>query len=44
MVENRELIRRNCTVPFLWVVHQELHRSVLIRNRLTGEIRILDKI
>lgn len=30
-------------VPFLWVVEKEMTRSILIRNRLTGEQRLLDK-
>lgn len=42
-MENKEIIRRNCLVPFLWVVEKELHRSILVRNRLTGEQRLLDK-
>ena len=43
-MENREIISRNCLVPFLWVVEKELHRSILVRNKLTGEKRLLDKI
>ena len=42
-MENKEIIRRNCLVPFLWVVEKELHRSILVRNRLTGAQRLLDK-
>lgn len=42
-MEHKEIIQRNCLVPFLWIVEHDLHRSILIRNRLTGEIRILDK-
>lgn len=43
-MENKEIIRRHCMVPFLWVVEKEMIRSILIRNRLTGEQMILDKI
>lgn len=43
-MENKEIIRRHCLVPFLWIVEKELHRSILVRNRLTGEQRLLDKI
>lgn len=42
-MENMEIIRRNCLVPFLWTVEQDMNRNILIRNRLTGEQRLLDK-
>lgn len=38
----KELMRRNGLIPFFWKVEAEFGRSIMVINKLTGEVRILD--
>lgn len=44
MTDYTELIKRNGKSPLLWVLHKELKRGIIIRNRITGELFILDTV
>ena len=44
MEDYSDLIRRNGKSPWLWVVHKELKRGIIIRNRITSELFILDTV
>jgi hypothetical protein len=41
-MDYKEIIRRNGLNAMLWVVHKELKRGIIVRNRLTCELRVLD--
>lgn len=41
-MDYKEIIRRNGLSSKLWVVHKELNRGIIVRHRLTGELRVLD--
>ena len=41
-MDYKEIIRQNVLNTMLWVVHKELKRGIIVRNRLTGELRVLD--
>lgn len=37
------IIKRNGLTSACWVVLQDLQRSMIVRHRITGEVRVLDK-
>ena len=43
-MEFREIIIRNGLNPAFWSVHKELNRGIIVRNRITGAMRILDTV
>lgn len=38
-----EIIRRNKLNPALYVVMKELNHSIIIKHRITGDVKVLDK-
>lgn len=38
-----EIIKRNKLNPALYVVIKELEYSVIVKHRITGEIKVIDK-
>lgn len=43
-MDYKEIIRQNGLNTKLWVVHKELKRGIIVRNRLTGELKVLDTV
>ena len=43
-MDYKEIIRRNGLSPALWVVHKELKRGIIVRQKFTGELRVLDTV
>jgi hypothetical protein len=41
-MDYKEIIMRNGLNPLFWVVHKELSRGIIVRNRVTKEMKILD--
>ena len=39
----QEIIRKNNLNPALYVVMKELDHSIIIKHRITGEVKVLDK-
>lgn len=39
-----EIIQRNGLNKLTWVVIRELNNSMIVRHRITGEIKVLDKV
>ena len=40
----KEIIKRNGLSPVFWSVHKELNRGIIVINRITGDIKILDTV
>lgn len=39
-----EVMKRNgISTPFVWAVVKDLNHSIIIRNRLDGEFRVIEK-
>lgn len=38
-----EIIRRNGLNKLAWVVIRELNHTLIVRHRITGEVKVLDK-
>lgn len=38
-----ETIQRNGLLPYEWVVVKDLTNSMIVKNRATGEFKVLDK-
>lgn len=43
-MDYKEIIKRNCLNPFVWLVHKELRRGIIVKNRVTNELMILDTV
>lgn len=43
-MDYKEIIRRNGLSPAFWVVHKELKRGIIVRQKFTGELRVLDTV
>lgn len=43
-MDYKEIIRQNGLNTMLWVVHKELQRGIIVRQRITGELRVLDTV
>jgi hypothetical protein len=43
-MDYKAIIRQNGLNPMLWGIHKELKRGIIVRQKLTGELRILDTI
>lgn len=41
--EQLEIIKRNGLPPACWVVLQDMQHSMIIRHRVTGEVKVVDK-
>ena len=41
--EQQEIIKRNGLKPVCWTVVQDLHQSMIIRHRITGEVKLISK-
>lgn len=39
----QETIRKNNLNPALYVVMKELDHSIIVKHRITGEVKVLDK-
>lgn len=39
----QEIIRKNNLNPTLYVVMKELDHSIIIKHRITGNVKVLDK-
>ena len=42
-VEQKNIIRRRCRVPFFWTIQDDNDFYLVIRNQITGTIRVIDK-
>lgn len=38
-----EVIKRNGLSPLLWTVVKELTHSMIVRHRVTGEVKVIEK-
>ena len=41
--EQQGIMKRNGLTAACWTVLQDLHHSMIVRHRITGEVRVLDK-
>ena len=41
--EQQEIIKRNGLQPMVWTVIQDLNHSMIVRHRITGEVKVIDK-
>ena len=41
--EQVEILRRNGMNPVSWVIVKELTFSVIVKHRITGEFKVIDK-
>ena len=41
--EQARVIRKNGLAPALWVVIKDFPHSLIIKGRITGEFRVIDK-
>ena len=41
--EQQEHLKRAGLKPFAWAVVKDLNTQMIIRNRLTGEFKVIDK-
>lgn len=39
-----EIIQRNGLNKLTWVVIRELNNSMIVRHRITGEVKVIDKV
>ena len=39
----QEIIKRNGLQPMVWTVIQDLNHSMIVRHRITGEVKVIDK-
>jgi hypothetical protein len=43
-MDYKEIIRRNGLNPMFWKVYKELRRGIIVRQMLTGELKVLDTV
>ena len=41
--EQQAVMKRNDLQPACWTVLQDLHHSMIVRHRITGEVKVIDK-
>ena len=41
--EQQEIIKRNGLQPLTWTVIQDLNHSMIVKHRITGEVKVIDK-
>lgn len=41
--EQAEAMKKIGMNPMFWVVIRDLHKSMIVKNRLTGEFKVLEK-
>ena len=41
--EQKMLLGEKGLIPSMWEVRQDLPKSMIIRNKITGEFRLIDK-
>ena len=41
--EQQAIMKRNDLQPACWTVLQDLHHSMIVRHRITGEVKVIDK-
>lgn len=41
--EQQAVMKRNDLQPACWTVLQDLHNSMIVRHRITGEVKVIDK-
>ena len=41
--EMQEIIKKNRLNPTLYVVMKELNHNIIIKHRITGKVKVLDK-
>ena len=41
--EQQESIKKNGLRPWEWVVLQNLHHTIIIKHRITGEVKLINK-
>ena len=41
--EQNTIIKRNGLNPLCWVVLQDLTNSMIVKHRVTGEVKVIDK-
>ena len=39
----QDIIKRNKLNPALYVVMKELNHSIIVKHRITGDVKVLDK-
>lgn len=39
----QEALKRNGLNTLTWVVIKELHHSMIVKHRITGEVKVIDK-
>lgn len=39
----QEVLKRNGLMPLAWVVIKDLNNSMIVKNRLTGEFKVIEK-
>lgn len=41
--EQQAVMKRHDLNPLVWSVIQDLNRSMIVRHRITGEVKLIDK-
>ncbi len=41
--EQNEVIKRNGLKPLCWVVLQDMPNSMIVKHRVTGEVKVISK-
>lgn len=41
--EQQEIIKRNGLQPCVWTVMQDLNHAMIVKHRITGEVKVIDK-
>lgn len=41
--QQTEILKRNHLTPLCWAVLQDLNHSMIVKHKVTGEIKVIDK-
>ena len=41
--EQQAVMKRNELNPLVWTVIQDFNKSMIVRHRITGEVKLIDK-
>ena len=41
--QQQEVLKRNGLIAITWVVIKELNHSMIVKHRITGEIKVIEK-
>ena len=41
--EQKKVMKKNDLNPVCWMVLQDLNHSMIVKNKITGEVKLLDK-